>query len=73
MYSMASETFDVNVNYPGGSVLVRVHPSWDVARVKQEIASATRNRVSTRDFKIVFAGDALEDYQRLFVRLQSVH
>ena len=58
--------FDVNINHPRGSVLVRVSPSWNVAMVKDEVAK--RTGIAAEDFKIVFAGNALDDELRLNVR-----
>ena len=63
---MDGDNFDVNVNYPGGSVLVSVSPTWNVARVKEEVAKKTR--ISPGDFRIVFAGEALGDNATLWVR-----
>lgn len=59
------QSFDVNVNYPGGSVLVKVSPLWNVGRVKEEVAKMTD--LSTQNFRIVFAGQALSDNLTLWV------
>lgn len=62
------ESFDVNVkDFQGGSVVIRVYPTWDVSRVKQEIAS--RTNITPNDFRIVFAGQSLSDQQTLWVSL----
>ena len=52
--------FDVNVkDFRGGSVVVSVHPTWNVAQVKEEIAR--KMGVPALDFKLVFAGQTLSD------------
>ena len=52
--------FDVNVkDFRGGSVVVSVHPTWNVAQVKEEIAR--KMDVAAPDFKLVFAGQTLSD------------
>jgi len=54
------DSFDVNVkDFRGNSVVIKVLPTWDVARVKQEIAQHTQ--VSPREFRLVFAGQSLAD------------
>jgi len=63
--SMGGDSFDVNINYPGGSVIVRVSSSWNVARVKEEVAR--KANLSAGDFRIVFAGNALDDGLQLNV------
>lgn len=61
------ESFDVNVkDFQGGSVVIKVYPTWNVSTVKQEIA--TRTNVNPQDFRIVFAGQTLSDTQTLWVR-----
>ena len=60
------ESFDVNVkDFHGGCVVIKVYPTWDVSRVKYEIAS--RTKVNADDFRIVFAGQTLRDDQTLWV------
>ena len=60
------DSFDVNVkDFRGNSVVIKVLPTWDVARVKQEIAQHTQ--VSPRDFRLVFAGQSLADSLTLWV------
>ena len=60
------DSFDVNVkDFQGGSVVIKVYPSWNVSTVKQEIAS--RTNVNPQDFRIVFAGQTLSDNQTLWV------
>ena len=46
-------------------MILKVSPSWDVAKVKQEVAN--RTRIASQDFKIVFAGQTLGDNQTLLV------
>ena len=59
-------TFDVNVkNFQGGSVVVSVHPTWNVGQVKEEIAR--KMKVSAQEFKLVFAGQTLADSLTLAV------
>ena len=59
-------SFDVNVKYfRGNSLVIKVLPTWDVARVKQEIAQHAQ--VSPRDFRLVFAGQLLADSLTLWV------
>ena len=54
------ESFDVNVkDFQGHSVVVKVVPTWDVARVKQEISRHTH--VPPRNFKLAFAGQTLAE------------
>lgn len=65
------ESFDVNVkDFQGGSVVIKVYPTWDVSTVKREIAS--RTHVDPHDFRIVFAGQSLSDNQTLWVRRGNV-
>ena len=60
------ESFDVNVkDFQGHSVVIKVTPTWDVARVKQEISRHTH--VSPRNFKLVFAGQTLAETLTLWV------
>lgn len=60
------ESFEVNVkDFQGGSVVIKVYPSWNVSMVKREIAR--RTRVDPKEFRIVFAGQALSDSQTLWV------
>lgn len=60
------ESFDVNVkDFQGGSVVIKVYPTWNVSEVKREIAS--RTNVNPQDFRIVFAGQTLADDQTLWV------
>lgn len=60
------DSFDVNVkDFQGGSVVIKVYPTWNVSTVKQEIAS--RTNVNPQDFRIVFAGQTLSDTQTLWV------
>ncbi len=62
------ESFDVNVkDFQGGSVVIKVYPTWNVSEVKREIAS--RTNVNPQDFRIVFAGQTLADNQTLWVRV----
>lgn len=62
------DSFDVNVkDFQGGSVVIKVYPTWNVSTVKQEIASKTN--VNPHDFRIVFAGQTLSDSQTLWVSL----
>ena len=59
-------TFDVNVkSFQGGSVVVSVHPTWNVGQVKEEIAR--KMNVSAQEFKLVFAGQTLADSLTLAV------
>lgn len=60
------DSFDVNVrDFRGQSVVIKVGPTWDVSRIKREIAS--RTSVSPNDFSVVFAGQTLTDTQTLWV------
>ena len=59
----------MNVNFPGGSAIVKVWPSWDVARVKREIVE--RSILRSQDFQIVFAGQTLGDNQTLSVSVAT--
>ena len=63
---MAEESFDVNVkDFQGGSVVIKVYPTWNVSAVKREIAA--RTNVDPACFRIVFAGQSLSDSQTLWV------
>ena len=63
---MAEESFDVNVkDFQGGSVVIKVYPTWNVSTVKREIAA--RTNVDPQHFRIVFAGQSLSDNQTLWV------
>lgn len=65
------ESFEVNVkDFHGGSVVIKVHPGWDVGSVKHEIAG--RTGVNPQDFRIVFAGQTLDDHAKLWVGVVSV-
>ncbi len=46
-------------------MVIKVNPTWDVGRIKQEIAQ--RRSLQARDFKIVFAGQTLADNLTLWV------
>lgn len=60
------ESFDVNVkDFQGHSVVIKVTPTWDVARVKQEISRHTQ--VAPQNFKLVFAGQTLAETLTLWV------
>jgi parkin len=60
MASRTPGTFDVNVkDFRGGSVVVSVQPTWNVAQVKQEISR--KMGVAAPEFKLVFAGQTLSD------------
>ena len=68
---MNSDSFEVNVkDFQGRSVVIKVDPTWDVSRIKQEITRQTG--VPPSDFRIVFAGQTLADTQTLFVSV-AVH
>ena len=65
-FGLSQESFEVNVkDFHGSSVVIKVLPEWNVGMVKQEIAS--RTSIDPRDFRIVFAGQTLEDAARLWV------
>ena len=64
------DSFDVNVkDFRGNSVVIKVLPTWDVARVKLEISQHTK--VAPHDFRLVFAGQSLADSLTLWVGLSS--
>ena len=63
---LSQESFEVNVkDFHGSSVVIKVLPEWNVGMVKQEIAN--RTSIDPREFRIVFAGQTLEDGARLWV------
>lgn len=66
--SMAQDqSFEVNVkDFQGSSVVIKVQPEWNVAMVKREIAR--RTNFNPQEFRIVFAGQTLDDGARLWVR-----
>lgn len=52
--------FDVNVkDYQGNLVVIKVSPTWDIARVKQEILQYTQ--MAPQDFRLVYAGQTMGD------------
>ena len=60
------ESFEVNVkDFQGSSVVLKVQPEWNVGTVKQAIAR--RTSINPQDFRIVFAGQTLDDSARLWV------
>ena len=64
--SVTRESFEVNVkDFQGHSVVIKVTPTWDVARVKQEISQHTQ--VPPRNFKLFFAGQILAETLTLWV------
>ena len=71
MASRAPGTFDVNVkDFRGGSVVVSVQPTWNVAQVKQEISR--KMGVAAPEFKLVFAGQTLSDEITLAVSVRQL-
>jgi hypothetical protein len=66
------QSFEVNVkDFQGSSVVIKVQPEWNVAMVKQEIAR--RANFNPQEFRIVFAGQTLDDGARLWVGHGSAH
>lgn len=62
----SQDSFEVNVkNFSGSSVVIKVQPEWNVGMVKQEIAR--RTNVNPQEFRIVFAGQTLDDSAKLWV------
>ncbi len=62
------ESFDVNIkDFSGESMVIKVNPTWNVGRIKEEIAQ--RRSLEAKDFKIVFAGATLSDELTLWVRV----
>lgn len=60
MVSPATRAFDVNVkDSQGGSAVVSVLPTWNVAQVKLEIA--LKMGITVPEFVLVFAGQTLSD------------
>ena len=60
------QSFEVNVkDFQGSSVVIKVQPEWNVGMVKQEIAR--RTKFNPQEFRIVFAGQTLDDGARLWV------
>lgn len=60
------ESFEVNVkDFQGSSVVIKVQPEWNVGMVKREIAG--RTRIDPQEFRIVFAGQTLDDAAKLWV------
>lgn len=60
------QSFEVNVkDFQGSSVVIKVQPEWNVGMVKQEIAR--RTNFNPQEFRIVFAGQTLDDGARLWV------
>ena len=71
MASRTPGTFDVNVkDFRGGSVVVSVQPTWNVAQVKQEISR--KMGVAAPEFKLVFAGQTLSDDITLAVSMRRL-
>ena len=52
-------SYNVTVNFNGSSFSVRFDPSWNIARLKSEIARI--KKVDARGIKIIFAGQELSD------------
>lgn len=68
----ADQSFEVNVkDFQGSSVVIKVQPEWNVRMVKQEIAR--RTNFNPQEFRIVFAGQALDDGAKLWVGRCSYH
>lgn len=62
------DSFEVNIkDFSGDSMVIKVDPTWNVGRIKEEIAH--RRSLEARDFKIVFAGQTLSDELTLWVRV----
>ena len=71
---LVHDSFEVNVkDFQGGSVVIKVQPEWNVGMVKREIA--TRTSVNPQEFRIVFAGQTLDDSAKLWVsrRVLALH
>ena len=65
------ESFEVNVkDFQGSSAVIKVQPEWNVRMVKEEIAR--RTRINPQDFRIVFAGQTLDDGAKLWVSMQPL-
>jgi hypothetical protein len=56
---LGTKTLRVYIKYCGKTVQVDLDPSWNVARVKQEISPLLR--VNSNEIKIIFAGNELPD------------
>ena len=63
---MANQAFEINIRDPGGRAqLVTVDPNWSVGHVKEEFSRQTG--IPVGQFKLVFAGQALNEGVRLQV------